>query len=108
MKTTREFCPGNRYHYDSLLLGKGYAQVDTGQDASYFGTWANPETLVIFNYCEGDCATFACETAEEFLAELESLKAWNEKNGYSFGVDPGFKPEAKAKWKEAGAGHLLH
>ena len=44
MKITREFCPGDRYVYDFGLCTyeKGWAQVDTAQDASYFGTWANP------------------------------------------------------------------
>ena len=38
MKITREFCPGDRYLYDFGLCSykKGWAQVDTAQDASYF------------------------------------------------------------------------
>ena len=56
MKITREFCPGDRYVYDFGLCSyeNGWAQVDTAQDASYFGTWANPTRLMIFSYCEGD------------------------------------------------------
>ena len=38
MKITREFCPGDRYTYDFGLCSyeKGWAQVDTAQDVSYF------------------------------------------------------------------------
>ena len=38
MKITREFCPADRYTYDFGLRSyeKGWAQVDTAQDASYF------------------------------------------------------------------------
>ena len=50
MKITREFGPGDRYVYDFGLCSyeNGWAQVDTAQDASYFGTWANPTRLMIF------------------------------------------------------------
>ena len=50
MKITREFCPGDRYTYDFGLCTyeKGWAQVDTAKDASYFGTWASPTRLMIF------------------------------------------------------------
>ena len=38
MKITREFAPADRYVYDFGLCSyeKGWAQVDTAQDASYF------------------------------------------------------------------------
>ncbi len=40
MKITREFAPADRYTYDFGLCSyeNGWAQVDTAQDASYFGT----------------------------------------------------------------------
>ena len=53
MKITREFAAADRYTYDFGLCSyeNGWAQVDTAQDASYFGTWANPTRLMIFSYC---------------------------------------------------------
>ena len=44
MKITREFCLGDRFFYDFGLCSydKGWTQVDTAQDASYFSTRANP------------------------------------------------------------------
>ena len=67
MKVTREFCPGDRYTYDfgSCCYEKGWAQVDTAQDASYFGTWANPTRLMIFSYCEGDTTLREAGSPEE-------------------------------------------
>ena len=72
MKITREFCPGDRYIYDFGLCTyeKGWAQVDTAQDASYFGTWANPTRLMIFSYCKGDTTLKEAASPEEFVAEL--------------------------------------
>ena len=111
MKTTREFAPGDRYRYDfkTCTTGKGWAQVDTSQDASYFGTWANPFELKVFNYCEGDLCLQECESVDEFVAELNSIKKWNEDNGHRFfGIDPGFNEALRGKFDEIGCGDLLH
>ena len=64
MKITREFASADRYVYDFGFCSyeKCWAQVDTAQDASYFGTWANPARLVIFNYCEGDTTVKEAES----------------------------------------------
>lgn len=103
MKTTREFCPADRYLYDFMICTaeKGWAQVDTSQDASYFGTWANPFKLLIFSYTEGDTCLHEAETEKEFVEELENIKTWNTESGHKFlGIDPGFNEELKAKFNE--------
>lgn len=84
MKITREFAPGDRYRYDFGLCSyaNGWAQVDTAQDACYFGTWANPTKLMIFSYCEGDTTLKEAETPEEFAAEQRDIDAWNRSQGY--------------------------
>lgn len=51
------------------------AMVDTAQDASYFGTWANPTRLLILNYCEGDTALKVAGSPEESAAELRDINA---------------------------------
>ena len=45
IKTTTNFCSTDRYVYDFSVCTyeKGWAQIDTRQDASYYGTWTNPE-----------------------------------------------------------------
>ena len=111
MKTVRKFCPADRYVYDFRVCtpSKGFAQVDTGQDASYFGTWANPEKLVIVCYCEGDVTTELAETPEEFVAAMRNLKKWNEDNGHRFiGVDPMGVEAIKARFITLGLAEMLH
>lgn len=107
MKKYKEFEPGDRYIYDVLLsTGKGFAQVDTRNDAWYYGTWASPFCLVIFSYVEGDCYTTVCESEEEFIEELRRIKEWNREDFR--GVDPGFNPELKKRFEDLGLGDLLH
>ena len=111
MKITREFAPGDRYVYDFDLCStaNGWAQVDTAQDASYFGTWANPTRLLIFTYCEGDTTLKEAESPEEFAAELREIDAWNRAQGYGPArIDPGFDPGTKAAFERVGLGDMLH
>lgn len=111
MKITREFAPADRYLYDlgPCSYENGFAQIDTKQDASYFGTWANPTALVVFSYCEGDTTLKQCETADEFAAEIRAIDAWNVSNGYGHArIDPGFDPAMKAAFELVGLADLLH
>lgn len=98
---------GDRYAYDWCLCGK-FAQVDTTQDASYFGTWACPERRRIFTDCEGDPTLTCCDTDEEFAAEMAKLKAWNVERGYWLGVDPGLSPDRIALWRTPLLEGFLH
>ena len=77
----REFAPADRYYYDNKLPAH-FAQIDTNQDASYYGTWASAKIRVIFCYCEGDCTTTKCDTAAEFESEIRKIKQWNDEMGY--------------------------
>lgn len=111
MKIVRSFRPADRYVYDFGLCStkNGFAQFDTGQDASYYGTWANPHKLAIVCYCEGDVTATMCDNVAEFVSEMNKLKEWNEESGNGFkGIDPGFNEELKAAFVEMGLGGLLH
>lgn len=111
MKITKEHCPSDRYRYDfgPCSTANGFAQVDTDQDAWYYGTWANPEKHIIFTYCEGDCTTIECDTDEEFVAEMRKLEEWNNKERGGFcKVDPGLREGAQEPWKRLGLGDMLH
>jgi hypothetical protein len=111
MKITREFALADRYIYDFGLCSydNGWAQVDTAQDSSYFGTWANPIRLLIFNYCEGDTTLKEARSAEEFAAELREIDAWNRALGYGAArIDPGFDPVMKAAFEGQGLADMLH
>ena len=101
----------DRYHFDfgPCTTVKGFAQVDTGQDAPYFGTWANPTTCTIINYAEGDITTTSDMSPDEFAAELREMKRWCDEGGHGFrGIDPGLNEALKAKFVEVGLGDLLH
>jgi len=108
MKKTEEFCEGSRYIYDNTLLKKGFAQVDTGQDASYFGVWASPKHRIIFTFAEGDCITQQAETDQEFISEMRNIKQWNVDNGYSCNIDCGYDEDVRYRFKNLGLTDLLH
>jgi len=112
MKTETDFLMmADRYLFDfkRCTPDKGFAQVDTGQDAWYFGTWANPTTLTVVCYCEGDVTVKTAETPEEFAAELRSIKEWNERQGHGFkGIDPLCRDEIEKAFRALGLGDLLH
>lgn len=102
-------CLTDRYEFDFKLCtpAKGWAQVDTSQDAHYLGAWANPTTLQIISYCEGDINTVTAENEAQFVAELRSAKTWNLEAGYTYNIDP-MNDDIEAKFRAMGAGDLLH
>ena len=105
---TREFWPmRDRYSFDEgrCAWSLGWVQVDTTQDASYFGTWANLEDRQILVFAEGDVITTTCATPQSFARELRRLRDWAVKNRYWLGVDAGSRARA---WIRAGLGDLLH
>lgn len=111
MKTERKFLPADRYVYDfgPCSVKNGFAQIDTSQDASYFGTWANPQTLVIVSYCEGDVTIQTADNAQEFANELRNIKAWNDNNDHTFkGIDPGLNSDIESAFASLGLDDLLH
>lgn len=89
MKTSRNQVSGDRYQYDfgKCHYDKGWAQIDTESDASYFGTWCNPSALMILNFCEGDETVTACDSGEEFAGELARMRDWHLGNEGRFAVD---------------------
>ena len=67
---------GERYKYDfgACSPKKGFAQVDTSQDAWYYGNWANPTTLELVSYAEGDVTIKTAETEAEFVEEMRKME----------------------------------
>lgn len=95
----------DRLHFDfgACRFDRGWAQVDTGQDASYYGQWANPFTFQVFRYAEGDTTLIKCDSAAEFAQELRGIRDWNDAQGHRFlGIDPGLDHTEKA------SNRLLH
>ncbi len=100
----------DRYHFDfkTCQPSKGWAQLDTKQDASYFGTWVNPITLELVSYCEGDVTHIKCETEAEFKCELTNLIDWNKKQEYFIGIDGMMSPGIIAAFEKLGFAEYLH
>lgn len=111
VNTIRDFVDGDRYRWDFGLCSSkhGFAQVDTSQDASYFGTWTNPERRMVVTFCEGDVTLQTADTDTEYVALLRHIKAWNEENGHAFlGIDPMGSGAIETKLRGLGLGDLLH
>jgi hypothetical protein len=111
MKTIREFVPADRYVYDfgPCSSKNGFAQIDTKQDASYFGTWCSPSKRAVVSYCEGDVTTQICASDEEFVGLLREIARWNDEQGHGPArIDPGFAPELKEAFVAIGLGDMLH
>jgi hypothetical protein len=112
MKTiTRDFAPSDRYVYDFKLctIERGWAQIDTRQDASYFGQWINPAKRQILCYCEGDITFAQLSTDAELVSEVEHIRAFHAEVGYPMtGIDPGFSEPLKAALVAAGLEAFLH
>lgn len=112
----RAFDPGGeRYKYDcgECSPRRGFAQVDTKQDAPYYGTWANPTRFIIVTYCEGDVTREYCDSAEDFKAAMLRLIQWAQENNYWKGIDPGWPgmkdTEAiETAFKAVGLGEYIH
>lgn len=114
MTTERKFLPLGRYHFDlgPCSIGAGFAQVDTRQDASYFGQWVSPFSRELVSYCEGDVTRQRCETDAEFVQAVRELESWTNENGYGpMRIDPGcsgLSHGLRHQFERLGLGDLLH
>lgn len=62
----------DRYAFDYGICSYrlGWAQVDTHQDASYFGIWTHPVSRMICTYAEGDVTVERCSDETDYRAAL--------------------------------------
>ena len=108
MKRETDFMENiERYHFDfgECSACNGYAQVDTSQDAPYFGIWTNPMTLTTVSYMEGDIYRETAESVDEYVEFIRKLKS--EGRGVS-GIDPMLNSEISNRLIEIGLGDLIH
>lgn len=109
MKTFREFTEGgDRYKFDFDLcsVANGFAQVDTREDASYFGIWANPFTRKVVTFAEGDVTIETAETDEEFTRAIRNLEEYYG-DGFK-GIDPGFDDALREEFVKLHLYDLIH
>ena len=97
------------YTFDwTLCSTKGdWAQMDTEQDAAWFGQWANPFKRTILQYIEGDTTRIDCDTDEEFTSELDSIALYHHDNDKWKGIDP-WSDRLTKRFAAVGARHLVH
>lgn len=80
---------GDRYAFDFRMCtaAKGWAQLDTRQDASYYGQWINPTTREYCSYVEGDLCHIQYESDAEMVTELRKTIQWHQEREYFLGID---------------------
>ena len=108
MTRTRETVQTSRYQFDfeECHFEKGWAQLDTAQDAGYYGNWANPDTLEIVTFAEGDLTRTKCDSEEEFRNEVQKIANFH---GDEFrGIDGFCRDSIINRFKELGLEELLH
>lgn len=73
--TGRSYVIDDRYAFDWSVCtyAKGWAQVDTYQDASYFGIWTNPEQRMTVTYAEGDVSVVIATNDADYRASVVEL-----------------------------------
>jgi len=111
MEITRTFLPADRYRFDcgECSSAAGFAQVDTRQDASYFGQWANPTARKLVSYCEGDVTRTECADDAEFVQTVREMETWTNDAGYGpLKIDPGFNEDLTREFTRLGLADLLH
>ena len=111
MKRVTEFLMNaDRYQFDfgECSASNGFAQIDTTEDAWYYGTWANPYDLKFMSYAEGDLTRESYDSLDDFVARIREYHQWALKMQLWKGIGPGLDPSAVARWKEIGLGDLLH
>ena len=76
------------FDFDMCKPSKGYAQLDTSEDASYLGNWINFREYKIVSYCEGDITIETCSNKEEFKKLLKKTVDFYKFNQENFlGID---------------------
>ena len=96
---------GTRYYWDRLV-SKGFAQIDTTEDASWYGHWACPQRRKLVSFVEGDICITNCTTDHEFISEVRKTCDWHSRHNQFQGIDPASK--TKHLWIDLGLSDLLH
>jgi hypothetical protein len=108
MQRHDSFHVGDRYYFDfdGCKNSDGWCQIDTEQDASYYGNWINPAARRAITFAEGDLAQIKFDNDQEMIEWLERFAAHP---GLCFlGVDPGLHEGTVAACKERGIDKFFH
>jgi hypothetical protein len=87
-----EFRPDlNRYHFDNSECNPArtdFCQIDTWQDASYFGIWADPVGLRVVKFIESEVYRHEFETEAAFCEKIRSVLKHNRRGEGHASIDP--------------------
>jgi len=110
METTKWFQSVGRYHFDfgECSPKNGFAQIDTTQDTAYFGQWANPFTLTIMSYAEGDCVRMIAATPDEFVQAMNEIYMFHVRMGDWKGIDTLCNEKTRQRFIALGLEELLY
>lgn len=86
----------------------GWAQLDTKQDADYYGNWVNPLTLELISYAEGDVTHTKCKDEDDFIQALRECIAWHKERDYFIGIDPLGNPDIQLALVGLNFGQFIH
>ena len=103
-KTTAFYPNRSRYYYDSKL--KGFAQLDTKEDASYFGNWVHPSG-VLYTFCEGDLTIEKETDPKAFSQKVRTICRWYQDRDEFIGIDP-LNETTRKSFEALGLADLLH
>ena len=67
----------SRYVFDAKLMGQRCYQIDTDQDASYFGMWTSPARRVLVSFEEGNFDVTKHSSDAGYIADLDKLYSWS-------------------------------
>ena len=98
----------SKFDFDLCSVNKGWAQVDTKSDASYYGIWANPTELKILSYMEGDIILNIAENSNEFIEKLRNISEWHRNNDEFKGIDCGCSNSIEQAFISLGLFDLFH
>jgi hypothetical protein len=111
MKTEEYFKDDcDRYHFDfgECSYENGFCQIDTTQDASYYGNWINLTDRKAVTYAEGDVRYITFDTDDEMVAWLTRFK--DHKALGFIHIDPGLNAmydRVVEQCKQLGITHML-
>ena len=110
MKTKRSFEPNlNRYYFDGKYsCSKGWAQMDTHQDAPYYGHWFNPFERRFISFMESDVCVIVFDDDDEMKKYMDDEKEYHRNNKSKCRLDPGFNEELRQKIKDLGMEEFLY
>lgn len=100
---------GSRYDYDEKrTAANGWVQIDTCQDAPYFGIWAHAANRRIATFCEGDLMVEICDDDADFQKSLQACLAFYDRDGRPTKIDAAFSEPVAAPYHALGFSDRIH